>query len=78
MERFPDTPMLFFISQRTGIPLIKLNTGTFQVIQWLRLCTSTAEDAGLIPGWGTSLAKEKNKHTKLNTQKKFKREESGG
>ena len=64
VERFPDTPMLFFISQWTGIPFIKLNTGTFWMIQWLRLCTSTAEDAGVIPGWGTRLAKENNKHTK--------------
>ena len=48
------------------------------MIQWLRLCTSTAEDVGLIPGWGTRLAKEKkNKHTKLSTKKKFEREESG-
>ena len=24
-------------------------------VQWLELCTSTARDMGLIPGWGTKI-----------------------
>ena len=24
-------------------------------VQWLKLCTSTAQDMGLIPGWGTKI-----------------------
>ena len=30
----------------------KKQSRTFLVVQWLRLCASNAEDAGLIPGWG--------------------------
>ena len=29
--------------------------GIFLVVQWLRLCTSTARDMGSIPGWGTKI-----------------------
>ena len=28
---------------------------TSLVVQWLRLCASTAGDVGLIPGWGTKI-----------------------
>ena len=31
------------------------NRGTSLAVQWLRLCTSTAGDAGLIPGQGTKI-----------------------
>ena len=30
-------------------------TGTSLVVQWLRLCGSTAGDVGLIPGWGSQM-----------------------
>ena len=29
--------------------------GTSLVVQWLRLCTSTAEGTVSIPGWGTKI-----------------------
>ena len=29
--------------------------GTSLVVQWLRLCASSARDVGLIPGWGTKI-----------------------
>ena len=28
---------------------------TSLVVQWLRICASTAGDVGLIPGWGTKI-----------------------
>ena len=28
---------------------------TSLVVQWFRLCASTAGDVGLIPGWGTKI-----------------------
>ena len=31
------------------------NMGTSLVVQWLRLFTPTAGDAGLVPGWGTKI-----------------------
>ena len=31
------------------------NMGTSLVVQWLRLFTSTAGGAGLVPGWGTKI-----------------------
>ena len=31
------------------------NSGTFLVVHWLRHHTFTAEDTGLIPGWGTKI-----------------------
>ena len=30
-------------------------TGTSLVVQWLRLCGSTAGGVGLIPGWGSQM-----------------------
>ena len=30
-------------------------TGTSLVVQWLRLCGSTAGGIGLIPGWGSQM-----------------------
>ena len=30
-----------------------MRTGISLVVQWLRLCTSTAEGGGSIPGWST-------------------------
>ena len=35
--------------------LIKINKGTSLVVQWLRLCTSTARGTGLIPGQETKI-----------------------
>ena len=30
-------------------------TGNFLMVQWRRLCTSTAEDTGSIPSWKTKI-----------------------
>ena len=30
-------------------------SGIFLVVQWLRLCTSTAWDMGSVAGWGTKI-----------------------
>ena len=32
-----------------------MSIGTTLVVQWLRLCTSTAWGVGWIPGWGTKI-----------------------
>ena len=42
--------MLYFI-----IKLKNMIVGTSLVVQWLRLCTSTAGGAGSTPGWGTKI-----------------------
>ena len=34
---------------------LKISTGTSLVVQWLRLCTSTARGMGSIPGWGAKI-----------------------
>ena len=40
---------LRFLHLKTGV------IGLSQVVQWLRVCTSTAGGMGLIPGWGTRI-----------------------
>ena len=40
------------------------------VVQWLGLYTSTAEDVGSIPGWGTKIPHAVWCHQKLNLIKK--------
>ena len=35
--------------------IIKIDLGIFLVVQWLRLCASTAGGVGLIPSWGTKI-----------------------
>ena len=35
--------------------IIKIDLGIFLVVQWLRLCASTAGGVGLIPNWGTKI-----------------------
>ena len=40
---------LRFLHLKTGV------IGPSQVVQWLRVCTSTAGGMGLIPGWGTRI-----------------------
>jgi len=35
--------------------MIKIDLGIFLVVQWLRLCASTAGGVGLIPNWGTKI-----------------------
>ena len=49
-------------------PIIKTDKGTSQVVQWLRLCTSTAGGMGLIPGRGTEML-----HAAWRGQKKSKK-----
>ena len=49
--------------------------GTSLAVQWLRLCTSNAGGAGLIPGWGTKIPHATwygQKLKKKNTQKNQK------
>ena len=53
---------------------LKTQVRTSLVVQWLRLCTSNAGGAGLIPGQGTKIphavvcSKKKKKKTKLTSQ----------
>ena len=47
-------------------------SGTSLAVQWLRLCTSTAEGAGSNPGWGTPACRavvRPNKQTKTKNKK---------
>ena len=46
---FGHQPLFFFLISA----IKKIYIGTSLVVQWLRLCTSTAGGAGLIPGQGT-------------------------
>ena len=43
--------------------------GTFLVVQWLRLHTSSAAGVGLIPGWGTKILHASWCHQKLKINK---------
>ena len=36
-------------------PQSNADPGTFQAVQWLRLCASTARGMGSIPGWGIKI-----------------------
>jgi len=52
-----------------------VHCGTYPMGQWLRLCTSTAEDVSLIPGQGTrphvpQLERKKEKRRKERTKRK--------
>ena len=47
--------------------LARMHAGTFLAVQWLRLCTSTAGVAGLIPSQGTEIL-----HAAQHSQKKRK------
>ena len=44
---------------------LKVRTGTSLVVQWLRLCVSSAGGVGSIPGQGTKIP-----HTKVQQKKK--------
>ena len=49
-------------------------TGTSLAVQWLRCCTSSVADVGLIPGWGTKIPHaaqrgQKQKQRQTNKQK---------
>ena len=39
----------------SGYTIKKSLEGNSLVVQWIRLCASTAEDWGWIPGWGTRI-----------------------
>ena len=43
------------MSLSISLPIKARILGTSLVVQWLRLCTSNAGDAALIPGWGTKI-----------------------
>ena len=51
--------------------LARMHAGTFLAVQWLRLCTSTAEVAGLIPSQGTEIL-----HAAQRSQKERKNSNS--
>ena len=58
LQGFSPSPMLPQLQHTGAFPgtLIKnVGSGTFLEVQWLRLCTSTAEGTGSIPGQGTKI-----------------------
>ena len=47
---------LWYIQRIEYYAAVKKNeVGTSLVVQWLRLCASTARGPGSIPGWGTKI-----------------------
>ena len=46
--------------------------GTSLVVQWLRICASTAGGMGSIPGWGTKIP-----HAAQSSQKQTKKKING-
>ena len=63
--------------------IIRIDTGTSLVVQWLGLCASTTGGTGLIPGWGTRILhatwrgqKKKKKIETRNVDQEFSRRET--
>ena len=51
--------------------ILQEKQGNSLVVQWLRLCTSTPEGAGSIPGWGMEIPRGVAKKKKKKKKKQF-------
>ena len=55
------------LTRRTFVAVIKWMTGTFLVVQWMKLCTSGIRGVGSVPGLGTK------NHMQCSMAKKIKK-----
>jgi len=72
MTQYQEDWRLYLIVSNSAIKIIKI--GTSLVVQWLILCTSSAEGTGLIPGQATKIphAAWHGKRKKKKENKKIK------